>query len=343
MQFTIWLTYDCNLQCTYCYEGNNKPSGKMSLETANEVSDFIYKQITIEKSIDDYVSIDFLGGEPLLNYETMCYLIEKIRSWDIKMPIFLGTTTNAVLLTKDKIIYLMKMLDEISLSIDGKKLTHDMHRKNHDGSGSYKTIISNINEILSCENWISKIRVRMTVSPTTVNYLYENVDYLVGLGFKTIVPMIDRFVDWPEEESNCLYQEMIKIHEGIAIKQNDLKLGLVDDISLRQESFCLAGEETMHISPDGIIFPCTYVVGQDDFIFGDVRKGIKSEKVEWLKNINSAKMTDCCMSCAWKRLCIGNRCRLLNFAATGNFYTPSYATCINERLHLKLCGQAKSR
>ncbi len=43
------------------------------------------------------------------------------------------------------------------------------------------------------------------------------------------------------------------------------------------------------------------------------------------------------MLCAWKRLCNGNRCRLLNYATTGDFFTPSATTCLNEHLQLKLC------
>lgn len=339
MHFTIWLTKECNLQCTYCYEGKNKQHSIMSIEKAKEVTDFIYRQIIIEETNHDYVSIDFLGGEPLLNFDVMLYIIETVRSWELPVPIFMSTTTNAVLLTKEKSTCLMSRLDEISVSIDGKEQTHDLHRKFPDGSGSFQSMIANIQELLSYTDKSCKLRARMTVGPDTAKWLYENVIFLINLGFQTVVPVMDRFVDWSEKEADCLYQEMVKIYEKIAVKRKDLLIGLVDDITLRQESFCLAGEVTMHISPDGTIFPCSYVMGLDDFVFGDVRRGILAEKVEWLRNINNDKMDDSCIACAWKRLCTGNRCRLLNYAATGDFFTPSAATCLNERLQLKLCRE----
>lgn len=339
MHFTIWLTKECNLQCSYCYEGKNKQQGMMSLETAKEVIDFIYKQIVIKKTIHDYISIDFLGGEPLLNYEVMRYMIEKIKSWKLVTPIFMSTTTNAVLLTKDKIAYLMGALDEISVSIDGKEQTHNMHRKFPDNSGTYLAIISNIRKVLSYKNSTCGLRARMTVCPDTAKWLYENVVFLIKLGFKMVVPVMDRFVDWSKKEEDELYRQMTKIYKNIVEKRKDLMIGLVDDVTLRHESFCLAGEMTMHISPDGAIFPCAYVMGQNDFVFGNVRRGIQTEKVKWLQNINNSQMVASCMSCAWKHLCHGYRCRLLNYATTGDFFTPSAATCLNEHLQLRLCRE----
>ncbi len=337
MHFTIWLAKECNLQCAYCYEGKNKQHSIMSLITAKEVADFIHRKISIEKAVYDYVSIDFLGGEPLLNYEVMCYMIERLRSWALTVPMFISMTTNAILLSKDKTEYLVSSLDEISVSIDGKEKTHDMYRKFPDGNGSYRHIIANIQDLLSYEDYSCRLRARMTVRPDTAKWLYENVSFLVNMGFKTVVPVMDRFVDWTEEEADILYKEMTKIYEEMVAKRKDLFIGLVDDVTLRQESFCLAGEVTMHISPEGTIFPCSYVMGKEDFNLGDVRRGILTEKVEWLRDINNAQMNNSCMLCAWKRLCNGNRCRLLNYATTGDFFTPSAATCLNEHLQLKLC------
>lgn len=339
MFFTIWLTTECNLQCTYCYEGSEKKQGIMSMETAQAVIDFIYLQIITQKTIYSYLSIDFLGGEPLLNYEVMCYIIEKVRSWQLAVPVYISMTTNATLLTKEKIAYLINSLDEISMSIDGDKQTHDMYRKFSDGSGSYKIVIENIRELLKYQKSFCNFRARMTIRPETAKLLYENVNYMIDLGFKTIVPVMDRFIDWTQEEADCLYTEMIKIYEKFIVNRKDLFIGLVDDITLRRESLCLGGEITLQISPNGVIFPCSYVMGQDNFAFGDVQNGVQNEKKEWIKKINNMPMTESCNFCAWQCFCNGNRCRLLNYATTGDFTIPSAATCLNERLQLKLCRE----
>lgn len=338
MKFTVWLTNDCNLKCTYCYERNNKKQDKMLPDTASQVVDFILKQMQ-KRKINDCIIIDFLGGEPLLNYEIMHFIIEKIKSQETVYPILMRTTTNAVLLTEDKSRYLMNALDEISVSIDGNEQTHNTHRKCCDGTGSYMSIIENIRNLLSYEGASCNLRARMTITPTTAKYLFDNVSYLVSLGFKTIVPVIDLFSNWSEIETELLYQEVAKIYEGFVVTGNDLRIGLVDDVSLRQESLCLAGEETMHIGSDGTIYPCSYVMGQEEFIFGDIRKGVIQEKIAWLKCINNSKMVDSCMQCAWRSLCKGNRCRLLNYAVTGDFDTPPAAMCVDEHLHLRISKQ----
>ena len=58
MEITIWLTYMCNLACTYCYEGNIKRTQSMSMETADRVMEFItYKINSLEKKRKNKYSI----------------------------------------------------------------------------------------------------------------------------------------------------------------------------------------------------------------------------------------------------------------------------------------------
>ena len=70
MKYTIFITQQCNLRCSYCYIG--KKNAVMSLETAESIINNIFAHTPSEKKID----IDFFGGEPLLEFS----LIKKIVS-----------------------------------------------------------------------------------------------------------------------------------------------------------------------------------------------------------------------------------------------------------------------
>lgn len=77
MEITIWLTYMCNLACTYCYEGNIKRTQSMSMETADRVMEFItYKINSLEKK--EKINIVLYGGEPLLNFHVFTLFAHKI-------------------------------------------------------------------------------------------------------------------------------------------------------------------------------------------------------------------------------------------------------------------------
>lgn len=329
MQFTIWLIYECNMRCTYCYEGKEKASGKMDLNTAKDVLEFIKKKI---KNVKGIVNIQFHGGEPLLNYEILTFMIEEIKKWNRK-GISMFLTTNATLLNDDKISYLTDNLDELSVNIDGKEKTHNLNRKFLDNRGSYQVIIANVKKVFAKNN--CNIIARMTITPETSKYLYENVEYLIKLGAKKILPVVDQFNnDWDEYSMNLVLEEIKKIYDNIYLTIDNISIGIIENLKYRKESMCLAGEKTMHISPYGNIYPCAYVMDMDKFLLGDVKNGLDIDKVKKLNEANK-KMIEDCRSCTWKKMCNGNRCKLLNYAVTGNLYKPAFSTCMNEHLLLK--------
>lgn len=48
MQFTIWLTTECNMRCSYCYEGQNKINLTMNINRANHILKFIKMNTTLQ-------------------------------------------------------------------------------------------------------------------------------------------------------------------------------------------------------------------------------------------------------------------------------------------------------
>ena len=88
----LLVTNACNLNCVYCYE-SHKSNKYMTLEVAQRAI-----QNAFEKEGFDYVSVQFMGGEPLLGFP----LIKEISEWmwETSNPQPIGF--RGILLVKDK-------------------------------------------------------------------------------------------------------------------------------------------------------------------------------------------------------------------------------------------------
>ena len=69
MDFELVVTRNCNLNCSYCFEGK-KSNELMPILEQNRIIDFIdsFRQNNYVFN-HEYVRVDFNGGEPLLNKE----------------------------------------------------------------------------------------------------------------------------------------------------------------------------------------------------------------------------------------------------------------------------------
>ncbi len=70
---TIQVTEDCNLQCSYCYQGA-KTKKIMSLETGKRIVDMLLDgtgNIKSYMNTDEIIGVvlDFIGGEPCLQID----------------------------------------------------------------------------------------------------------------------------------------------------------------------------------------------------------------------------------------------------------------------------------
>ena len=72
---TLLITYRCNLNCVYCYE-HFKGNKKMTFEMAKSI---VEKELEFVKNSSNYdeLEIDFMGGEPFIEFS----LIKKITEW----------------------------------------------------------------------------------------------------------------------------------------------------------------------------------------------------------------------------------------------------------------------
>ena len=138
-------TLRCNMNCIYCHASSVPKNSKgydMDQKTAKKTVDFIFQ------SPSKAITIEFQGGEPLLNWKIIKfitnYVIEKNKRQ--KKELRLTIVTNLIKMNQQKMNFLIKKNIDICTSLDGPKELHDYNRRYLDGS-SYDMAIK----------WIKKI------------------------------------------------------------------------------------------------------------------------------------------------------------------------------------------
>jgi len=168
-------TLRCNLKCVYCHAKARPAKARgyaLSKETARKTVDFILQ--TPSKPI----SIEFQGGEPLLRFDLVKYIVEYAKKENKRYDkdIQFTLVTNLVDMSDDKLEFIRKHGIGICTSLDGHKLVHNKNRQEYD-----KTI-----------KWIKKILKVYTINAMllatrhTLPYPIEIVDEYFKLGLPRI-------------------------------------------------------------------------------------------------------------------------------------------------------------
>ncbi len=74
----VVLNLDCNLACTYCYEGGMKGRHYMSPETARLLAEMVERDAYIARGKG--VELSFYGGEPLMSLDLIVSLSERLKT-----------------------------------------------------------------------------------------------------------------------------------------------------------------------------------------------------------------------------------------------------------------------
>ena len=168
-------TLRCNIKCVYCHSTAKPSNAKgydMDKETAKKTVGFIFQ------SPSTAVTIEFQGGEPLLRFDIVKYIIKYAKQLNkkYKKDLKFSLVTNLTLMNDDILDFLMKETIGICTSLDGCKLVHNKNRQEYD-----KTVY-----------WIKKIKKKYTlnamllVTKYSLPYPKELVDEYLKLGFKRI-------------------------------------------------------------------------------------------------------------------------------------------------------------
>jgi uncharacterized protein len=122
------VTLRCNETCVYCHASRADMDAvhtDMTRQTADRAVDLVFQ------STSPGVTIEFQGGEPLVNFEVVKHVIERAEEKNLSAKKQLGFTmvSNLSLMDEEKLAYLLDHKVQICTSIDGPREIHDKQRK----------------------------------------------------------------------------------------------------------------------------------------------------------------------------------------------------------------------
>jgi uncharacterized protein len=316
----LHIAHDCNLKCKYCFAGEGNYHGEktqMSLEVGQRAIDFVVENSGSRKNIE----IDFFGGEPLLNMDTVKGTVDYAREKEktCGKHFRFTITTNGVLLKDEVMEYLNSTMDNIVLSLDGRKNVHDHMRVRKDGSGSYDAVVPKFQQ-MAAQRANRDYYVRGTFTANNLDFS-SDVLHMAELGFDqlSVEPVVlpdgsgyeirKEHLPGLFSEYEKLAVELLKLRkEGRGVNffhfMIDLEGGPCVAKRLRG---CGSGTEYLAVTPQGDLYPCHQFAGVKEFRLGDIYSGISRPDItESFKKINVyTKKT--CREC-WARFYCSGGC-----------------------------------
>lgn len=276
----------CNLACKYCftplaYSGPDCDPDLMSSEVAHQAVGIFLRLLP-----DGLASIQFFGGEPILNWDVIENTVQHAghvsRLVGRKLPSF-TIVTNGTLLDESKVDFLARHAFLVTVSLDGRAAVNDQQRVFPDGSGTFSRIAKSVQLLaarkipLKCQATYTRAHVANRVSPVEV------VRDLRQLGFETVhlVPaagiwgLANLDEDTKEELTQAFFRlggfgmDGICAQEPVRITQvtNTLFALLARE---RRRHVCPAGIDSFAVSTNGTIYPCYVMMNDQRWRMGNV-------------------------------------------------------------------------
>ncbi|HOO57014.1 MAG TPA: His-Xaa-Ser system radical SAM maturase HxsB [bacterium] len=351
-------TLRCNLKCSYCQASAKRGADKqfdMDEETAKKVVD------TIFQSPGSRVDIEFQGGEPLVNWPIIEYIINysNRKALAEEKDVFFSLVTNLVSITDEQIQFLVDNEVGISTSIDGPEKLHDLHR----GSGSLKKTKANLEKCTTVykEKYVLRLPgALLTATADSLDYPVEIVDMYADLGLESVhlrkvspfgmaSKSMDEFafsdVDFLEFYEKA-FDRVIEINkEGKRFTERAAYLFLVKMLTdypvnhMDCRNPCGAGIGQVAYNYNGNVYTCDEgrmmsMMGREDFKLGNVHENTFKEMMD--NDVVKAMCAASCMEslpacnlCAYKPYC--GVCPLYNFAVEGSLFGMEH---FNERCRI---------
>jgi len=176
------VTNACNLDCLYCqaHSRSSKLDGFMSIETGKRAVEIAMQ------SPNKYLTFEFQGGEPLLNFDTVKEMIlySKKLNQDNKKTIEYTIVTNLTRMNDDILDFLVSNNVSICTSLDGPKEVHDFNRPyRKNGSGSYDDVVEKIKYL---QNKGIRIGAIQTTTRKSLDYYKEIIDEYDALDINSV-------------------------------------------------------------------------------------------------------------------------------------------------------------
>ena len=302
----LHIAHDCNLACRYCFAEEGEYHGRralMSYEVGKKALDFLIAN----------------SGEPLMNWQVVKDLVaygreqEKIHDKHFRFTV----TTNGVLLNDEIQEFVNKEMDNVVLSLDGRKEVNDKMRPFRNGKGSYDLIVPKFQKLAESRNQ-EKYYIRGTFTRNNLDFS-NDVLHFADLGFEqiSIEPVVGEDTDpyaIRKEDLPKIFEEYDKLAKIMVERERsgrgftffhfmiDLEGG---PCVSKRLSGCGSGTEYLAVTPWGDLYPCHQFVGQEEFLMGNVDEGITHTEIADEFRGCSVYSKESCKNCFARFYCSG--------------------------------------
>ena len=290
----------------------------MSAELAKEIVD---RELRMDDGTS-MVEFDFLGGEPLLEFDTIKSVVEYTIAQEYAKDYIFFITTNGVLFDETRKAWLRDHADvlRIGLSLDGTKEMHDKNRCN-----SFDKIDLDFFKTMYPEE-----SVKMTISKETLGNLAQGVVFCHDLGYEVSCNLAYG-IDWSDAENREVFsQQLMQLIDYYLAHPNVKPCSLLDISRIKsissQENLnvrvCGAGYAMRAYDCDGTCYPCHFFL---PICVGEEKAKASLEFDFSSYNLTSDQIDEKCKGCILRNAC--PTCYGNNYATTGNVYRRDMRLC----------------
>ena len=351
----LFIAQQCTMKCIYCYGGGGEygAPGAMSEKTAFQAVDWFWRQKGAAKTL----SINFFGGEPLLQFGLLKRVVSRARQLEkgASAQFHFTLATNGTLLTEEMIRYLKENRFKINVGFDGPKEIQDRNRPLGDNNASHETVVPRIRKLIAAMP--ERVTLRATLwKPGEITPVRKALAAFHPHKYQTQPASPGGHkgkdgqsptADWRDTvqgigEAADDFIEAVRDHDVpslTAIKNwlNFNWLLWIFDPPGRRPPMCPLGKRMVAVSASGDVYPCHRFVGWEEFKIGTVfEEGPVRES--YLKATYPEKPE--CRTCWGKRACNGG-CLFDHQVRNGNAFHPSEQYCgmtrslLETAIHLK--------
>ncbi|MBU7044856.1 MAG: SPASM domain-containing protein [Theionarchaea archaeon] len=320
--FLIFTTYACNLKCPYCYEGPADAEYRsqfMSPETTSRVIKFICSQTAQNKS--QAVGIALYGGEPLLNMGCCETVLKNVSEWctSNKIAFSASIMSNGTLFNERVYTRIGDYLSYIHITLDGSQKFHDKKRVKKDGSPTYFQILQNLKQLMNTKAHLS-IRINIDeVNKTSVGEVLHDLEEIglkgrprLHIYFSEVIPQHSCIAFSLEPESSSYKKNLTQ--DLSRIKEMALRLGWGNHLAVDPDkdqpmsaglSCGYVRHGTYSIDPEGDIYICPALAGNDMYRIGKIRNEVEWFPLYYTVQTWDPSMVTPCNTCELLPLCKG--------------------------------------
>jgi len=306
LNLTIAPTADCNFRCVYCYEKDVIKPDYMSEGTEDAIIKLVENQI---KTIS-VLKILWYGGEPLMSLETVERLSKRFIHLCDEHDVVYGASiiTNGYMFTRQvcELLNTLK-ITSVQITIDGKKEVHDCMRPLADGSGTFDTILSNLEE---CSDILPRTSIRINVDKNNANDSYDVVNALRERKLlNKVTPYLGMITsEASESEKHCFDACSFSEVDFDFVNRVASDGGTISNIYPSEKAnFCTADSTNGYvIAADGSLYSCFKDIGNIDRSIGNIARGeLNTEDVYLDYMLQDPTTDDNCKKCGVLPICMG--------------------------------------